>query len=159
MAALPEPDLVLSFEEARHLVESHAAGVRPHGKELAESLDAAGQILAEPIFADRNFPPFRRATRDGYALRAADLGQLPATLEVVGEIKAGASLAESGINVGPGQAALIMTGAPVPRAPTRSLWSSTLRARGTGFRSAAALAHEITLYLSDQRRKSGDSSC
>jgi molybdopterin molybdotransferase len=113
MAALPEPDLVLSFEEARHLVETHAAGVRPHGKELAELLDAAGQILAEPIVADRNFPPFRRATRDGYALRAADLAQLPATLEVIGEIKAGASLAESGITVGAGQAASIMTGAPV----------------------------------------------
>src|SRR5512137_587896 len=98
MAALPESDLVLSFEEARHVVETHAAAVRPQGKELAELLDAAGLILAEPIFADRNFPPFRRATRDGYALRAADLIQLPATLEVIGEIKAGASLAESAIN-------------------------------------------------------------
>ena len=114
MAALPEADLVLSFEEARHLVETHAAAVRPHGKELAELLDAAGQVLAEPIAADRNFPPFRRATRDGYALRSADLAQLPATLEVIGEIKAGASLAESGIQIEPGQAASIMTGAPVP---------------------------------------------
>jgi molybdopterin molybdotransferase len=114
MAALPEPDLVLSFEEARHVVETHAAGVRPHGKELVELLDAAGQILAEPVVADRNFPPFRRATRDGYALRAADLAHLPATLEVVGEIKAGASLVESAVRVGPGQAASIMTGAPAP---------------------------------------------
>ncbi len=114
MAALPEPDLVLSFEEARHVVETHAAGVRPHGKELVELLDAAGQILAEAVVADRNFPPFRRATRDGYALRAADLAHLPATLEVVGEIKAGASLVESAIRVGSGQAASIMTGAPAP---------------------------------------------
>ncbi len=114
MAALPEPDLVLTFEEARHVVETHAAGVRPHGKELVELLDAAGQILAEPVVADRNFPPFRRATRDGYALRAADLTHLPTTLEVVGEIKAGASLVESAIRVGPGQAASIMTGAPAP---------------------------------------------
>jgi molybdopterin molybdotransferase len=114
MAAQPEPDLILSFEEARHVVETHAAGVRPHGKELTELLDATGQILAEPIVADRNFPPFRRATRDGYALRAADLSQLPATLEIVGEIKAGASLAESAIIVEAGQAASIMTGAPVP---------------------------------------------
>lgn len=114
MAALPEPGLVLSFEDARHVVETHALAVRPHGKELAELLDAVGQILAEPIVADRNFPPFRRATRDGYALHAADLAQLPATLEVIGEIKAGASLAESGINLGSGQAASIMTGAPVP---------------------------------------------
>ncbi len=74
--------------------------MRPHGKELVELLDAAGQVLAEPIIADRNFPPFRRATRDGYALRAADLAQLPATLEVVGEIKAGASRAEAAIKLG-----------------------------------------------------------
>jgi molybdopterin molybdotransferase len=114
MAALPETDLVLTFEEARHLVETHAATVRPRGKELVELLDGAGQILAEPLIADRNFPPFRRATRDGYAVRAADLAKLPATLEVTGEIKAGASVTESAIKVEPGQAASIMTGAPVP---------------------------------------------
>ena len=114
MAARAEPVPILTFEAARHLVEAHAAGVRPRGKDLVELLDAAGQVLAEPVVADRNFPPFRRATRDGYALRAEDLGQLPAKLEVVGEIKAGASLAESAIQVGAGQAASIMTGAPVP---------------------------------------------
>jgi molybdopterin molybdotransferase len=114
MAAQAEPAPVLTFEEARHLVETHAAEVRPRGKDLVELLDAAGQVLAEPIVADRNFPPFRRATRDGYALRAADLAQLPATLEVIGEMKAGASPAESAIKVDTGQAASIMTGAPVP---------------------------------------------
>jgi len=114
MAARAEPAPILTFEEARHLVEAHAAEVGPRGKDLVELLDAAGQVLAEPVVADRNFPPFRRATRDGYALRAADLGQLPAKLEVVGEIKAGASLADSAIQVGAGQAASIMTGAPVP---------------------------------------------
>ena len=114
MAAQAEPAPVLSFEEARHLVEAHAAEVRPRGKDLVELLDAAGQVLAEPIIADRNFPPFPRATRDGYAVRAEDLSKLPATLDVIGEIKAGASPSESRIQVGPGQAASIMTGAPVP---------------------------------------------
>ncbi len=113
MAALPEPSLILSFEEARHLVEAHAAQLRPRGKELVELLEAAGQILAEPIFADRNFPPFPRAMRDGYAVLAADLSQLPATLEVIGEIKAGAR-AEDIPSLQPGQAAAIMTGAPAP---------------------------------------------
>ena len=73
MAALPEPSLILSFEEARHLVEDHAARLHPRGKELVELLEGAGQILAEPVLADRNFPPFPRAMRDGYAVRAADL--------------------------------------------------------------------------------------
>jgi molybdopterin molybdotransferase len=112
MAALPEPSSILSFEEARHLVEEHAARLRPRGKELVDLLESAGQVLAEPVAADRNFPPFPRATRDGYAVRAADLVQFPSTLEVVGEIKAGAS--SEAIKLEPGQSAAIMTGAPAP---------------------------------------------
>jgi molybdopterin molybdotransferase len=113
MAALPELSLILSFEEARHLVEAHAGRLHPHGKELVELLESTGQVLAEPVFADRNFPPFPRAMRDGYAIRAADLAQLPATLEVIGEIKAGAAQHEIP-TLHPGQAAAIMTGAPAP---------------------------------------------
>ena len=113
MATLPEPSSILSFEEARRLVEYYAASLRPHGKELVELLDSAGQILAEPILADRHFPPFPRAMRDGYAVRAADLSQLPAILNIVGEIKAGAASKDIPV-VQPGQAASIMTGAPAP---------------------------------------------
>jgi molybdopterin molybdotransferase len=104
---------ILTFEQARHVVEEHAATLRPRGKELVELLDSPGQVLAEPVFADRNFPPFPRATRDGYAVRAADLAKLPANLEVIGEIKAGAA-AGGGLKVESGQAAAIMTGAPAP---------------------------------------------
>src|SRR5262245_43539842 len=115
MAAQPNTSPLLSFEDARHLVEKHAKTLRPRGKELAELLDSVGLILAEPINADRNFPPFPRATRDGYALRAADLAVLPAKLAVIGEIKAGASPeAVTSIQVAPGQAVSIMTGAPAP---------------------------------------------
>src|SRR5205814_3228210 len=114
MAAQPEPSLVLSFEEARHVVEAHAARLRPRGKELADLLDAAGQVLAEPVAADRSFPPCPRATRDGYALRAADLATLPARLEVVGELRAGANPAESNCALKSGEAIAIMTGAPAP---------------------------------------------
>ncbi|MGA9966415.1 MAG: molybdopterin molybdotransferase MoeA [Terriglobales bacterium] len=104
---------VLTFEQARHLVEQHAATLRPRGKELVELLGSPGQILAEPVLADRNFPPFPRATRDGYAVRAADLAQLPATLTAIAEIKAGAT-ADASLKVESGQAAAIMTGAPAP---------------------------------------------
>ena len=37
---------------------------------------ACGRVLAEPIVADRDYPPFDRATRDGFAVRAADAAQL-----------------------------------------------------------------------------------
>src|SRR5580693_621894 len=107
------PATILSFEQARHVVEEHAAALRPSGKELLELLDSAGRILAEPVLADRNFPPFPRATRDGYAVRAADLANPPATLAVIAEIKAGAT-ADASLKVESGQAAAIMTGAPAP---------------------------------------------
>jgi len=103
----------LTFEEARHVVEQHAAGLRPSGKEPVELLEAAARVLAEPVAADRNFPPFPRATRDGYAVRAADLARLPAKLKVIGEIKAGAA-SSSALCLQPGQAAAIMTGAAAP---------------------------------------------
>jgi molybdopterin molybdotransferase len=95
------------------MVEEHAATLRPRGKELVELLDGVGHVLAEPVLADRNFPPFPRATRDGYAVRAADLAELPTTLEVIGEIKAGGT-ADSTLKVESGQAVSIMTGAPAP---------------------------------------------
>lgn len=77
-------------------------------------MNAAGRILAEPVAADRDIPPFPRSTRDGYAVRAADLAQLPATLTVIGEIKAGPPPGKVPSPLSRGQAFSIMTGAPVP---------------------------------------------
>jgi molybdopterin molybdotransferase len=93
-------------------VEEHAAKVQPGGREELDLLKATGRVLAEAIHADRSFPPFARAARDGYAVRAADLATLPARLEVIAEIKAGAEKLPA--NVASGQAAAIMTGAPCP---------------------------------------------
>ena len=108
-----EQTSILSFEDARHLLEEHARNVQPKGRELLSLLDAAGRILAEPIHADRNIPPFPRATRDGYAVRSADVENTPAHLEVIGEVKAGSEV-RSGFAIAGGQAIAIMTGAPVP---------------------------------------------
>ncbi len=105
---------VVTFEDARHIVEQHAVTVARPNTESVELLEANGRVLAETILADRDFPPFRRAARDGYAVRAADLGSLPATLSVVCEIRAGASLEDMPRQIGLGQAAAIMTGAPAP---------------------------------------------
>jgi molybdopterin molybdotransferase len=103
---------VLTFEEARSVVEQHAATVLPPGTETIALDTSSGRILAEPITADRDVPPFPRAMRDGYALRAADLANLPTRLKILGEIKAGGD--PSAFHVGPGQAVSIMTGAPAP---------------------------------------------
>src|SRR5438876_5033557 len=111
MAAHPEQQSVLRFEDARRVVEEHASGLRPRGRELLALLDAVGRVLAEPIHADRDYPPFPRAARDGYALRAVDVESVPATLNVVGEVRAGSA---EDIAISPGQAVAIMTGAAVP---------------------------------------------
>jgi molybdopterin molybdotransferase len=106
--------VILSFEDARHRVEQHARQVNSAKIELLPLLEAAGRVLAEPLHADRDFPPFARAARDGYAVRAADLSHLPTSLEIIGEIKAGVSPEDLPKAIQRGQAAAIMTGAPAP---------------------------------------------
>jgi molybdopterin molybdotransferase len=105
---------VLTFEEARHIVERHAAAVSPGETETLDLLAALGRVQAEQIVADRDFPPFERATRDGFAVRSADLAEIPARLAVIGEVKAGDWPDAESCHVGPGEAVGIMTGAPLP---------------------------------------------
>ncbi len=78
------------------------------GTESVALRDAAGRVLAQDIHADRDYPPFPRSARDGFAVRAADL---PGELLVSGEVRAGEVFEGS---VGPGEAVEIMTGAPLP---------------------------------------------
>jgi molybdopterin molybdotransferase len=102
---------MLSFGEARRkVIEAAVARRCSPARETVEIAQAFGRVLAGEIRADRDYPPFDRATRDGFAVRAADLAHLPATLERVGEIKAGGAF--PGV-VGPGQCVQIMTGAGV----------------------------------------------
>ncbi|HEV2114841.1 MAG TPA: gephyrin-like molybdotransferase Glp [Terriglobales bacterium] len=105
---------VLTFEEARAVVEQHTTGVLPTGPETVELARADGRVLADALVADRDFPPFPRSARDGYAVRAADLARVPAILKITGESKAGAAPGEAPAQVRGGEAVLIMTGAPVP---------------------------------------------
>ncbi len=77
--------------------------------------DARGLILAEDVVAGVALPPFANSAMDGYAVRLADVAsasaESPVRLPVVGEIGAG----NAGVRaIGVGEAAKIMTGAPVP---------------------------------------------
>jgi molybdopterin molybdotransferase len=73
--------------------------------------DAVGRVLAEDIAARRTQPPFAVSAMDGYAVRAEDVVRVPASLRIVAEIPAGAGF---GGVIGPGEAARIFTGAPLP---------------------------------------------
>jgi len=107
------PAGLLPFVAARHAVEAEARTLRPSEPELCGLLEARGRVLAEGIVADRDFPPFPRATRDGYAVRAVDVAKLPAKLKVVAQIRAGSSW-QRATPLGAAEAAEIMTGAPAP---------------------------------------------
>jgi molybdopterin molybdotransferase len=73
--------------------------------------DAIGRVLAEDLGARRTQPPFAVSAMDGYALRAEDVAAVPVELRIVAEVPAGAGF---GGHVGPGEAARIFTGAPMP---------------------------------------------
>jgi molybdopterin molybdotransferase len=109
----PESKL-LTFSEARQTVEEYASTLSPTQPEMLSLLDALGLVLAEDLRADRDFPPFPRSTRDGFAVRAGDVAASPARLRCVAEIKAGAAVEQSAIKIAAGETAEIMTGAPVP---------------------------------------------
>lgn len=73
--------------------------------------DARGLVTTEPLRANGPIPPFDNTAMDGFAIRAEDVAAAPVTLEMVGTIAAGAA---PDVEIGPGQAARIMTGAPIP---------------------------------------------
>jgi molybdopterin molybdotransferase len=103
---------MLALSEARaKIIETIRAARGVARTETSSLSDALGRVLSQPIIADRDYPPFNRSTRDGFAVRSADLAAPGAALEIVGEIRAGASFAGA---IGPGQCAEIMTGAAVP---------------------------------------------
>jgi molybdopterin molybdotransferase len=102
---------VLSFEQAYQAVIDYCGKIRPPHAEEVPLAGALGRVLAEPVRADRDFPPFDRSTRDGYAVQAADLKEIPVQLRVIGQIKAGANFAA---RINSGEAAQIMTGAALP---------------------------------------------
>ena len=73
---------------------------------------AVGRILSQPVFADRNQPPFAASAMDGYAICAADLSTGCTQWDVIGEAAAGHRFDNP---VGTGQATRIFTGAPLPQ--------------------------------------------
>jgi molybdopterin molybdotransferase len=99
---------MLSVEEAIQRIER---AISPLGAETVSLDQALGRVLAEPLEARLTQPPADVSAMDGYAVRAADVEALPATLRIVQRIAAGQP--PSGA-VGSGEAARIFTGAQVP---------------------------------------------
>lgn len=106
-------DRVLGFDEALEIVLRQAEVAAQRDRELQRLalLECLGRVLAEPVAADRDQPPFDRSTRDGYAVRAeeASCGKLS---KLLGQVRAGETW--QGRALEPGEAIEIMTGAPLP---------------------------------------------
>ena len=82
------------------------------GAEQVKLEQSLGRVLAEEVRANRDQPPYDISAMDGYALRSADLGNIPAMLEIIEDIKAGDMPIKA---LASGQCARIMTGAPMPQ--------------------------------------------
>jgi molybdopterin molybdotransferase len=123
---------MISFEAARAKVIEvlSARGCAPERETLDLSvapIAPLGRILAESIIADRNYPPFNRSIRDGFALRSADAATPGAKLHLIAESRAG--VAYNG-TVGEGECVRILTGAPVPRGANAVMMHEFTREEG-----------------------------
>ena len=96
------------LEEARSEVLSSVGLL---GVEEVPIWQASGRVLTSDIVAPENVPPFANSAMDGFAVRGTDVSASGSVLEVIGDLPAGTS---SDLEVGPGQAIKIMTGAPMP---------------------------------------------
>ena len=99
----------LQVSEAQRVILEAVATLGTEPVKLEQSL---GRVLAEEVCANRDLPPYDISAMDGYALRSVDLGDIPATLEIIEDIKAGDMPTRI---LASGQCACIMTGAPLPQ--------------------------------------------
>lgn len=86
-------------------------GVEPVGAETVPLASANGRVLAADLAATRTQPPFAASAMDGYAVRAADIAAVPATLKLIGEAPAGRAFTGA---IKAGETVRIFTGAPLP---------------------------------------------
>jgi molybdopterin molybdotransferase len=96
---------LITIAEARERVLS---ATRPLPRETVSVLDAVDRVLAEPVLAGGDVPPFASSAMDGYAVQPGPAGR---RLTVVGESRAGSPSERS---LGEGEALRISTGAAVP---------------------------------------------
>lgn len=94
-------------EARRHVLDR----VPPNEPAPIPVQDALGLVLAEPVTATEPVPPFANTAMDGFAVRSADTTRAPLVLHVIETIAAGHAPT---VEVGPGQASRIFTGAPMP---------------------------------------------
>jgi len=133
---------MLSYQEARQkVVEQVSGAARAKQAETVSLEQALGRVLAQEIVADRDYPPFDRSVRDGYAVRATD-AVAGAKLRCVGEIRAGDAWKTP---LRPATCVQIMTGAAVPEGADAVVMVEHVQREGDmiGFDRAASPGQHI----------------
>jgi molybdopterin molybdotransferase len=111
-----------------------------------------GRVLSEDVASDIDSPPYAKSIMDGYAVRSADV-QGPATLTVIEEVAAGRMPTRA---VGPGQAARIMTGAPIPDGADAVVPHEVTVADGPGVRFTKAVRAGQFILPRGREMKAGE---
>src|ERR1700683_5303884 len=152
---------MLSYEAARAKVLEVICARRSAPPPATETIEFAedparvlGRIVAEDVRADRNYPPFNRSTRDGFALRAADATQPGVKLRLIGESRAGVSF---GGMVEPGTCVQIMTGAAMPRGANSIVMNEHARIEGEFVVFDEAAREGAHFVLEGQETRVGES--
>lgn len=118
------PARLLSFQDAAQAIIAHAL---PLGTESVGLARADGRILAAPVIARRTSPPALMSAMDGYAVRDADVAQLPVTLKIAGKSFAGAGFDAP---LPAGACVRIFTGAPAPDGTGRVILQEDVHSDG-----------------------------
>ncbi|WP_370511900.1 gephyrin-like molybdotransferase Glp [Telmatospirillum sp. J64-1] len=103
------PETLLTLDQALAYLDERLIPVV--GTETVPLAEAGGRVLAEDLVAELTQPPFANAAMDGFCFRAEDVGADGARLRIVARIAAGHVWDGT---LGPGEAARIFTGAPMP---------------------------------------------
>jgi molybdopterin molybdotransferase len=146
--------MILPFEKALETVleKTRLAAPAPPTETVALEF-TRGRVLADDVIADRDYPPFHRATRDGFAVRSKDLTAIPMELERVGEVRAGERFDKQLVA---GQAVEIMTGAPLAEGADAVVMVEHTESSGTSVRVMRAVREFENVVRQGSEAKAGE---
>jgi molybdopterin molybdotransferase len=145
-----------SFLDMEHLSVTNAQecileSVKPLGTEQVALEQSLGRVLAAEVRANRDLPPYDVSAMDGYALRSADLANIPVTLEIIEDIRAGDMPVRQ---IRSGQCARIMTGAPVPEGA-----DAVIRVEDTSTAGDGQVQIDVAVRSGNDIRRRGEGMC
>jgi molybdopterin molybdotransferase len=145
--------MLLSFEEALATLQQELIVAEPEpALEAVPLCGASGRFLAEDVLADRDYPPFNRSIRDGFAVRSSEIKGAPVQLVCRGEVRAGEHFPG---NVGLGECVEIMTGAPVPAGADAVVMVEHVRVDGSRVEVARPVGHWENVVLQGSEARAG----